>query len=214
MLPGGMLLTGLLAGVELGLNRVLRMDSTALPRLARLSGKVIAVDGQSPALQLFILPSDNGLQLAAHWQAEADCCLRAAPGSLLQLALAKDKTAILHRPEVSLSGDSAVLLDLAAILQDLELDWEYELSRWLGPVASQLLGGHLRSRARWTRSSLSSLRLNLADYLSEESRSLVGQREADARFSELDRLKLDLERVEARVARLNPPTPSTPSDPA
>jgi hypothetical protein len=37
-----MLLAGLLASVELGLNRVLRLDSTALPRLAHLSGKVIA----------------------------------------------------------------------------------------------------------------------------------------------------------------------------
>ena len=210
-----MLMTGLLAAVELGLNRLLRMDSTALPRLAKLSGKVIAVDGQSAALQLFILPSADGLQLAAHWQAAADCSLRASPTDLLQLALAKDKTAVLHRPQLSLSGDSAVLLELAAVLQDLELDWEYELSRWLGPVASQVLGGHLRSRARWGSQSLSSLRQDLADYLSEESRSLVGQREADVRFAELDRLKLDLERLDARVARLTAlrPTPPTPSDP-
>ena len=38
-----MLITGLLAGVETGLNRVLRLDGTALPRLQALSGKVIAV---------------------------------------------------------------------------------------------------------------------------------------------------------------------------
>jgi ubiquinone biosynthesis accessory factor UbiJ len=59
------------------------------------------------------------------------------PASLLRLALSKDnKTAILHSPEVELEGDSAVLMELAAVLQDLELDWEYELSRWIGPVAS------------------------------------------------------------------------------
>ncbi|MFZ3185760.1 MAG: SCP2 sterol-binding domain-containing protein [Pseudomonas sp.] len=212
-----MMLAGLLAGVELGLNRLLRMDSTALPRLASLSGKVIAIDGQSPALQLFILPSSEGLQLASQWLAPTDCSLCASPANLLQLALAKDKTAVLHRPQVSLSGDSAVLLELVAVLQDLELDWEYELSRWLGPVASQLLGGHLRSRARWGTQSFASLRQDLADYLSEESRSLVGQREAEARFAELDRLKLDLDRLDARVARLSMPParpmPLTPSDP-
>ena len=46
------------------------------------------------------------------------------------------------------------------------------------------------------------LRLDLADYLSEESRSLVGQREADARFAELDNLKLALDRLDARIERL------------
>ena len=200
-----MLSTALLAGVELGLNRVLALDSTALPRLARLSGQVIAVDCTAPALQLFILPSGEGLQLAGQWAGEADCRLRAPATSLLRLATGQDKTAVLHSPEVELDGDSAALLELAGILQDLELDWEYELSRWLGPVASQLLGSHIRSRASWTSQTLDSLRLNLADYLSEESRSLVGQREADARFAELDRLKLDLDRLDARIERLIQP---------
>ena len=197
-----MLLTGLLAGVELGLNRVLAMDSTALPRLAGLNGRVIAVECVAPNVQLFILPSATGLQLAAQWAGEFDCRLRAPAASLLRLATSRDKTSILHSAAVSLEGDSAALLALASILQDLELDWEYELSRWLGPVGSQLLGGHVRSRAGWTRQALDSLHLNLADYLSEESRSLVGQREADARFAELDHLKLSLDRLDARIERL------------
>ena len=198
-----MLLQGLLASVEHGLNRVLRLDSTALARLAHLTGKVIAVDCRSPALQLFILPSDEGLLLASQWAAEADCTLRAPAASLVHLALSRNKTAILHSPEVALEGDSAVLMDLAAVLQDLELDWEYELSRWLGPVATQLLGGHLRSRSRWYQQGFASLNQNLAEYLSEESRTLVGQREAQARFRELDKAKIDLERLEARFERLS-----------
>jgi ubiquinone biosynthesis protein UbiJ len=60
----------------------------------------------------------------------------------------------------------------------------------------------LRSSARWTHDSLANLTHNLADYLSEESRTLVGQREAEARFAELDQTKLDLERLEARFERL------------
>lgn len=198
-----MLLSSLLASVETGINRVLRLDSTALPRLQHLNGKVIAVDCRSPALQLFILPSDEGLILASQWAVEPDCILRAPASSLVRLALSKDKTAVLHAPEVELEGDSGVLLDLAAILQDLELDWEYELSRWLGPVATQLFSGHVRSRARWYQQGFASLNQNLAEFLAEESRTLVGQREAEARFRELDQAKLDLERLEARFERLS-----------
>ena len=197
-----MLLSGLLASVEHGINRVLRLDSTALPRMARLSGKVIAVECSSPSFKLFILPGDEGLFLASHWEVEADCTLRAPAASLLRLALSDDKSAVLHGPDVELDGDSAALLDLFGILQDLELDWEYELSRWLGPVATTLLGDHLRSRARWSRDGLASLSHNLADYLSEETRTLVGKHEAEARFAELDRIKLDLDRLEARIERL------------
>ncbi|MGV8916885.1 MAG: ubiquinone biosynthesis accessory factor UbiJ [Pseudomonas sp.] len=197
-----MILSGLLASVEHGINRVLRMDSTVLPRLDHLSGKIIAIDCLSPTMQVFILPSDDGLLLAAHWETEADCTLRAPAAQLMRLALSKDKTAVLHGPDVELEGDSSVLLELFGILQDLELDWEYELSRWLGPVASSLLGSQLRSSARWTNDSMDNLTQSLADYLSEESRTLVGHREAQARFDELDQIKLDLERLEARFERL------------
>ena len=197
-----MLLRGLLASVENGVNRILRLDSTAMARLQPLTGKVIAVECAAPPLQLFILPSDEGLLLASQWAADADCTLRASASSLLRLVLSKDKTAVLHSPEVDLEGDSHALMALAQVLQDLELDWEYELSRWLGPVATALIGGHLRSRANWYQQGFASLNQNLAEYLSEEARTLVGQREAQARFDELDQLKLDLDRLEARFQRL------------
>ncbi|UUD65970.1 SCP2 sterol-binding domain-containing protein [Pseudomonas seleniipraecipitans] len=197
-----MLTLALLAGVERGLNRVLALDSTALPRLARLNGRVIAVESRSPAFTLFILADGEGLRLASQWAGQVDCTLRAPASALLRLAVAKDKQAVLHAPEVDLDGDSGLLMELAGVLQDLELDWEYELSRWLGPIAAPLLASHLRSRVGWTQSNLHSLHSNLADYLSEETRALVGRREAEARFAELDDLKLSLDRLDARIERL------------
>ena len=194
-----MLIQALLAAVETGLRHALSMDAVALQRLGRLEGKVIAIDCRSPALRL-----------AGQWQAASDCTLSAPAPRLLQLALAQNKTPVLHAADVDLSGDSALLMEFAAILQDLELDWEYQLSRWLGPVGSQLLGSNLRGSAQWTNSSLERLRLNLADFLSEESRALVGQREAHARFNELDQLKLSLDRLDARIARLASKASQTP----
>ncbi len=197
-----MLYSGLIASAEHGLNRVLRLDSTALPRLARLAGKVIEIDCLKPAMKLFVLPSGEGLMLASQWAAPADCVLQAPASSLVQLAASRDKTAVLHSPQVDLTGDSGVLLELVAVLQDLELDWEYELQRWLGPVASQLISGHLRRDASWVRKGVTSLNQNMAEYLAEETRTLVGKHEAEARFAEIDELKLDVERLEARLERL------------
>ena len=72
-----MLRAALLAGAERGINRVLRLDPTALSRLARLSGRVIEIDCTAPAWRLFILADDEGLRLAGTWGSDADCRLRA-----------------------------------------------------------------------------------------------------------------------------------------
>ena len=197
-----MLRAALLAGAEHSVNRALRLDPTALPRLARLGGRVIEIDCTAPAWGLFLLADSEGLRLAGDWGSEPDCRLRAPATSLVKLAASRNKTAILHGPDVEIEGDSSALMSLAEVLQDLELDWEYEVSRLLGPVATQLLASGLRAQAGWLRQSAESLRQDLADYLNEESRALVGSDEAETRFAELDRLKLDLDRLEARVERL------------
>lgn len=198
-----MLTQALLAGAEQGINRLLRLDATAAPRLQALAGTVIAIEVTSvPGLQLFILPDGHGLRLARHWQAGADCTLQAPALRLLQLLGQSDKQAVLHAPDVKLQGDSQPLLALSGILQDLELDWEDALAQWLGPVATGILGSQLRQSGRWASQSGQQLHASLKDYLSEESRQLVGSREAQARFAELDHLKLTLDRLEARVQRL------------
>lgn len=197
-----MLGAALLAGVEAGLNKVLALDATALPRLAALQGRVIAVDCTAPALRLFLLPGADGLRLAGHWEAPADCTLRAPAGRLLELAVHRDKSAVLHAPDVELDGHSACLLDLAATLQDLELDWEGALAEWLGPLGAVALARPLQGAGQWSGDALASLRLNLADWLAEEARLLAGRQEAEARFAELDDLKLALDRLEARSERL------------
>ena len=121
---------------------------------------------------------------------------------LLKLLSSADKTTVLHHPEVTIDGSSALLMELADIMQSLELDWEYEVSQWLGPVPTALISAQLRSSRNWLVQSAQSLHLNTADYLAEESRTLVGNTEAQARFNEIDQLKLDLDRLDARIALL------------
>ncbi len=191
-----------LASAESAINRVLKLDSTAQARLAPLAGKVIAIACSMPAITVYLIPLEGSVHLAKHWHAPADCRLSAPAILLFRLASSADKTSILHHSDVSINGNSALLMELAEILQSLELDWEYEVSRWLGPVPTALISGHLRSRRDWLVQSAQSLHLNAADYLAEESRALVGKLEAEMRFTEIDQLKLDLDRLDARLGLL------------
>ena len=197
-----MLIQFALASAESALNRVLQLDSTAQARLAPLAGQVLAITCSMPAITLYLIPLETRLQLAQAWSAPADCTLKAPAQLLLKLVSSADKSAVLHHPEVSLEGNSGLLMELADILQNLELDWEYEVSRWLGPVPTALLSSQLRSQRAWLTQTAKSLHLNTADYLAEESRALVGRTEAAIRFNEIDQLKLDLDRLDARISRL------------
>jgi ubiquinone biosynthesis accessory factor UbiJ len=197
-----LVLQALLAGVESGLRRVLALDPGALEALGALQGKVIAIQCTSPAFALYLLPAKDGLHLAANHEAPVDCRLIAPAGSLARLATRSDKSAVLHEPGVSLEGDSGPLLALSEIAQQLNLDWEHELSRWTGPLATALLARVARGQHDWAKRTATSLHQDTADYLTEEARTLVGRREAEARFCEIDDITLQLDRLDARIAQL------------
>lgn len=197
-----MFTVALLAGLEASLNRVLRLDATALPRLAPLAGRILEIHCTTPDWCLYLTADGEGLRLASQFPETPDCRLQAPASALVQLILGHDRQAVLHSPEVVLAGDSQLLLHWADILQNLQLDWEYALSPWLGPVATGLLGQAWRQQRQWLSGNARHLEQSLAEYLTEEARSLVGRNEAEAYFSELDALKVAQDRLDARLDRL------------
>ena len=198
-----MLTQALFASVESGINHLLQLDPVSLQQLAALSGQVLEVQITTPiAFSFLVIPHAHGIQLAQQWAGDADCTLSAPLALLLQLACAKDKTPILHHPEVSLSGNTGLLMQLAEIMQQMDLDWEYRLQQWIGPIASSLISSSLKQQLRWLQDTQQSLEQSAADYAAEEARFLVGQAEAGVRFDEIDQLTQDLDRLTARFAQL------------
>jgi len=148
--------------------------------------------------------------LLAEHPGDADCQLSAPSAVLAKLLISSDRKALMQDPELALTGDSQVLITLQNIISDLKLDGEAELQRWLGPVPAHAIGSLLRRSHQWGKDSRESLRLTLGEYLTEESRQLVGKAEARASAELLHEMRLQLDRLEARVALLNPTDPDTP----
>ncbi len=61
----------------------------------------------------------------------------------------------------------------------------------------------LRAGHAWRKELFENLRLDLAEYLQEETRDLPACAEANLFYREVDALSADYERLEARIARLN-----------
>lgn len=202
-----MLTRALLSGVQRSLAVALRRDPLTTRRLAELDGKVVLIQARDPDWLLFIMPGPHGLQLHASSDQTPDCTLSAPSTLLARLMVSEQRQRLLQDPAVCLSGDSQVLVGLQNALGGLQLDGEAELARWIGPVAGHTVANMVRSGWEWGGQAHSSLGRSLSEYLTEESRHLVGNAEAGVSADQLHQLRLDLDRLEARLARLNAPDP-------
>ncbi|WP_425056722.1 ubiquinone biosynthesis accessory factor UbiJ [Pseudomonas abyssi] len=205
-----MLSGALLRAAERSIAAALARDPVTARRIDALAGKRILVSSRQPDWQLWLMPAPGTIKLTTNSDAPADVELHAPASLLARLLVSSDRKAVLQDPDVELLGDSQVLIALQNALADLQLDGEAELARWLGPVAGHVIGSALRRSHQWGRDSRASLRQTLAEYLTEESRQLVGHAEARARAEHLHDLRLQLDRLEARVALLTPTDPDSP----
>ncbi len=190
------------ATLEAAINRYLALDPDTLIRLRELQGRVIAVQWRNTQQTLYFLPHDRGLQLLAHFEGVPDTLLTGNPLALAELGLGQDKSRTLFSGEVTIQGDTETGQRFQAILEAMDIDWEEHLSHILGDVAAHQLGRLSRRGLAQARQTGHTLQLNLSEYLQEEARLLPTRIEAENFSADMDRLRMDADRLTARVTRL------------
>ncbi|MBL4608722.1 MAG: SCP2 sterol-binding domain-containing protein, partial [Pseudomonadales bacterium] len=139
-----------LSSAESLINKALLFDPVTLQGLQALDGKTLSLYGRSPALQLHLLPSEDGISLFSIYdEGEADASLHSTTFDLIQLLRKKDQT--LETSSIEVRGDLAFAEELLNLARELEIDWEELLSGFIGDIAAHEIGRHGRRFGRWTK---------------------------------------------------------------
>lgn len=184
------------------INRGIGLSSTAAALARALAGRCmeIRVDGTPVALRLAV--ADGRVQLSgAPAAAPADATLAGLPLGLARM-LGGDPEAPIRDGDVRLSGDHEVADLFRELLRHARPDIEEELSRVLGDPLAHELGAVAREFARWGQRTAASLARSTAGYFTEERAMLPTRVEVEEFYRAADQIANDVERAEARLARL------------
>jgi ubiquinone biosynthesis protein UbiJ len=192
-------LTATLEGL---LNQAIRLDPQTPERLVPLHGKIICMELLGVGGSLYFIPDPNGIQILNEYEAEVDCTLRGSPFDLMRMRGSRESADQLFQGSIEIEGDTALAQAFGALLTDLDIDWEEQLSRITGDIAAHEVGRLVRSAVNWGRAVGKTSEQNLKEYLQEELRLLPGPNELDTFINEVDRLRDDTERLDARIQRL------------
>jgi ubiquinone biosynthesis accessory factor UbiJ len=190
----------LIGVAEAALNRWIRESTPATDLLGELAGSSFAVQVQGTSITVTLRAAPEKLALDFD-AAPATATLRAAPLDLLRL-LRAGGVAALKGTHAELSGDLHVAEQFSELLRLARPDLEGELARWIGDTPAHAFGEAARGAGGWLRKAAEALRMNAAEYLQEESRALPAALEAKGFYTDVERLRDDVERAAARLARL------------
>jgi ubiquinone biosynthesis protein UbiJ len=178
-----------------GLDRLFAQTPGARDALARHAGRTLALDLALFRARLMI---DEGGSLRAAPMDEPEAVIFLTPEVLLRLP-AKGKAAF---RELRTEGDAELLSAFNDAFQQLDLDAEAELSRLFGPIAGFRLAEAGRAFSGWVKQAAEDTARTVAEYAVEESPMLAGRADIDRFNREVDALRDEAARLEARLSRL------------
>jgi ubiquinone biosynthesis protein UbiJ len=185
------------------LNALLNAQPAALHRLQRHAGKTVR-------LALPLLPLHLGLDEGGRFhpldmvkdvaedvaEVEAPTLILTPMPSALPLLLGKGKLADLFHVE----GDGVFASDISGALADF--DWVLALRPFLGDIAASRIDQVLRGMLTWRQQAHDDAGGNLAEYAIYEQAMLAEPTAARAFIAEVDALREDADRLEARLRLL------------
>lgn len=192
----------LIAAIETACNKYLALDDETLPKLATFEDKIIAIEILAINQKIFLFPSADGMMILADFDGEADTTISGTPMALAKLGLTDNAASVLFGGEVRITGDTRLGHQFKNVLQQMQIDWEEHLSRYIGDMAAHQLGNAARDITKWLQRSASSLNMDIGEYLQEESQLVAGKAEINRFVQGVDELRDAVERLEARFTRL------------
>lgn len=190
------------AGLEVALNRYLRLERSALEECATLSGKSIALHIADLGWTFVVEPHAGGVRVLAEPAAPPDVRLAAPSLRLLQLALRSAGGEAGLPAGLEVEGDTELLTRFNALLARVGFDPEELAARLLGDAAAHRLVGGLRELFGWGRHAAQRLTQDTAEYLREETGDLARAGDIEEWMQGVETLREGADRLEARLALL------------
>lgn len=188
------------------MNRQIQVSTPARELCTALDGRVFAVRVRNTALAAYFVVGPGQVSLHSHADEDPDVVIC---GSLLSLArLAGDDGEALFRDgSVDLNGDALLAQQFRKLLGHGRPDLEEELSSLVGDVVAHNVGNLVRGATAWGRQAKSIVAQNIGEYLQEESRAVPSRYELDTFRTDVNALRDDVARFEARLRNMeSPPT--------
>jgi ubiquinone biosynthesis accessory factor UbiJ len=187
--------------IENLLNRNLAESPGARTLCHELKGRRLRVIATGPGWRLDVESLGTSLRLERDANGEAHTTVMGSPVSLLTLAGPQAEDA-LRRKDLRIEGDVEVANRYRALLKLLRPDIAEELARVIGDSPAHQVLRFARAALEFGERTASTTVRNAAEYFAHESRDLVSRAEAEDFFGSVDRLREDLDRLEARLTLL------------
>lgn len=198
------------AGIELAMNQLLKLDDDSQQRLKKLAGKSLQVTIKEmpwPLIFTFTEQIDVRAVITPDSELEplsepVDCLIELNLETLPKLRDSSQLTQLIQHKQLNLIGDIYVAQTFSAMLKDLDIDWEEQLSGYTGDVAAHQTFTSMRALFDTAKTQIEQGAIELGDRLTQSDSIAVKPSEMKGFSQGVSEIRSATERLSARIALL------------
>jgi ubiquinone biosynthesis protein UbiJ len=183
------------------LNEQIESSTAAREKLQELDGKRFAVVVKGTDLRIVAESLDGRLVITNSKEAECNVELTAGAFDLLRLARSSSLSD-LKSVGATLNGDINLAEGFADLFRHAMPEPDALLADWVGDMPAHAVGQAARGMGSWIGRAEKAFEQNVAEYLQEESPTLIPPSFARDFSTEIDRIRDAVDRAERRVEML------------
>lgn len=190
------------AGVETGINSLQQWDRQGQSRRKKLAGKVFSIELKELPKPFYFVISAQQVDVLGEFEGTPDVLVRLSITALDELKDSAKTTSLIKQDKLEVEGDIQLLQQFAQLLTEMEIDWEDELSRYLGDVLAHKLCYSLGQVKQLAGRQLCRIQRNVAEVITEEYRLAPSPLEVAYFCDQVGQLEQRSEQVLARLDKL------------
>ncbi|KZZ81340.1 hypothetical protein A3767_16095, partial [Oleiphilus sp. HI0133] len=122
--------------------------------------------------------------------------------ALAKLAARRDSAELIANRDLSFSGDAVRAQQIQRFTDNLDIDWEGLLARFIGDTPAKFVTSSAKQSAAFAKTFSQNFVRDLEEFVKYELRLLPSRALADKQFDAIDQLRTASDRLEARVKAL------------
>ncbi|NLW05912.1 MAG: hypothetical protein GX029_11930 [Pseudomonadaceae bacterium] len=181
------------------LRQAVAQEGGAAAAFEKLQGSCIEFQVTGLNLQLRMQIAGDGLYLYRQSEEPADAWILTSPQTYLKMATSKDASSILFGSKVTVGGNTHLLETLEELIAGLGLDAQELVSRVASPLPLASIQASVNQLLQFGQRFTGSASEDVKSYLDDEAAILTGKNSWHVAEDKLHELRLDVDRLEARI---------------
>lgn len=188
--------------IELIGNRLLGLDGEVEQLLSPLKNKVIQISIEDLTLSYFVVFQEQSIIVKPQSERTPSVKISGKLTAFIAAAANENSGDAIFTGDLQFNGEINTARQFQKVAQSLNIDWLEPLSQVFGDINAQILADGVKGFGLFAKNLLGNFTQDFPEYIQEEAKLTPTSYELSAFTEDVDQLRSQSERLQARIKRL------------